>query len=407
MRTYTTLAFAVGATAAQYSASFLPSNPDRAVPAGVKTPNTSGFDNTIIQTSRGGLSVCVSGTVSIQASTSQNLKFNFELPQNQSQVTNTFLRLLSNPSPFAQELVGGTQSVNGTYEIGATLCTPANNTTPDQVQLLTHGIGFDRYYWDFAPGYSYVDVAAQYGHATFFYDRLGVGKSTKSDPLNVVQAALQVEIANVLVQKLREGAFSAHAFSTVIGTGHSFGSIITQAVASRYPQAIDAAILTGYSLNTSGAAPFQLGLNLAIASQNQPYRFGALNNGYLVDGSAISNEMGFFRAPGFDPEILNLAEATKATATFGEFFSISAVTKPAANWTKPVAVVNGNEDLPFCFGNCSAPTNKAEGVFSVLYPHARTTGSYLARDTGHGLNLHYSAVEAYHYIQDFIGQNVH
>ena len=24
-----------------------------------------------------------------------------------------------------------------------------------------------RYYWDFAPGYSYVDVATQAGHATF------------------------------------------------------------------------------------------------------------------------------------------------------------------------------------------------------------------------------------------------
>ncbi|KAF2438587.1 hypothetical protein P171DRAFT_164342 [Karstenula rhodostoma CBS 690.94] len=406
MRTYTTLAFAASA-AAQYSESLLPSKPGGAVPAGVKAPNTSGFDNTTIQTSRGGLAVCVSGTVSVEASTSQNLKFNFELPQNQSQVTNVFLRLLSNPSPFAQELVGGTQSVNGAYEIGATLCTPANNTTPDQVQLLTHGIGFDRYYWDFAPGYSYVDVAAQYGHATFLYDRLGVGKSTKADPLNVVQAALQVEIANVLAQKLRDGAFSDHAFSTVIGTGHSFGSIITQAVTSQYPKVIDAAILTGYSVDTTAAAPFQLGSNLAIASQNQPYRFGALNNGYLVVGSAIALEIGFFRAPGFDPEILSLAEATKGTATFGEFFSISAVTKPAANWTKPVAVVNGNEDLPFCFGNCSVPVNKAEAVFPVLYPQTKTTGAYLVKDTGHGQNLHYSAVEAYHYIQNFIGKNVH
>ncbi|KAL5381160.1 hypothetical protein DPSP01_007414 [Paraphaeosphaeria sporulosa] len=405
MRASTALAFAAGVSA-QYSEWLLPANPGGAVPAGVKTLSTSGFDNPTIQPARGGLAVCVSGTVSVEASTSRNLKFTFELPQNQSQVTNTFLKLLSNPSPFAQELVGGTQSVSGTYEIGVTLCTPANNTTPDQVQLLTHGIGFDRYYWDFAPGYSYVDVAAQYGHATLLYDRLGVGKSTKADPLNVVQAALEVEIANILAQKLRAGAFSSHAFSTVIGTGHSFGSIITQAVTSQYPQAIDAAILTGFSANSTGVAPFTLALNLAIASQNQPYRFGALNNGYLVDGSATASEICFFHAPGFDPEILSLAEATKGTATFGEFFSISAVTRPAANWTKPVAVINGDEDLAFCFGNCSAPVNKAEAVFPLLYPRAKTTGAYLARNTGHGLNLHYSAMEAYHYIQEFIGKNV-
>ncbi|KAF9736726.1 hypothetical protein PMIN06_003543 [Paraphaeosphaeria minitans] len=405
MRFYTAFALAAGA-AAQHSKSPLPSSPGGAVPAGVRPPSTSGFDNATIQPARGGLAVCVSGTVSVKASTSQNLKFNFELPKNQSQVTNVFLRLFSNPSPFAQELVSGTQSASGTYEIGATLCTPANNTTPDQVQLLTHGIGFDRYYWDFAPGYSYVDVAAQYGHATFLYDRLGVGKSTKADPLNVVQAAIEVEIAKVLAQKLRAGAFSNHAFSTVVGAGHSFGSIITQAVTSQYPEAIDAAILTGFSTNSTGTVPFNLAYSQAIASQNQPYRFGALNNGYLVDGGAIANEICFFRAPGFDPEILSLAEATKSTVTLGELFSISAVTKPAANWTKPVAVVNGNEDLAFCFGNCSAPVNKAEAVFPVLYPQAKTTGAYLAKNTGHGLNLHYSAVEAYHYIQDFIDRSV-
>lgn len=279
---------------------------------------------------------------------------------------------------------------------------------------------------DLAPGYSYVDVAAEYGHATLLYDRLGVGESSIDDPLNVVQVPLELEIAKVLAQKLRDGALSNHAFSKVIGTGHSFGSGITQGLTSLYPQVIgkftntsslhklydtdlclDAAILTGFSVNSTGSAPFLLALNLAIASQNQPYRFGSLNNGYLVDGSAISNQIGFFRAPGFDPEILSLGEATKGTVTFGELFSGGAVTKPALNWTKPVAVVNGNEDLPFCFGNCSFPVNKSEAVFPMLYPKVNATGTYIAKDTGHGLNLHYSAVGAYHYIQDFISKNVH
>lgn len=147
---------------------------------------------------------------------------------------------------------------------------------------------------------------------------------------------------------------------------------------------------------------FLQGNNFAIASQIQPYRFSELSNGYLVSASPISNQIGFFRAPNFDPNMLSLADATKGTVTFGELFTTTAVTMPAMNWTKPVAVVNGANDLPFCFGNCSYPTNLAQAALKMLYPATNQTGTYLAPSTGHGLNLHYTAVEAYHYIQDFI-----
>ncbi|EME38054.1 hypothetical protein DOTSEDRAFT_75960 [Dothistroma septosporum NZE10] len=401
----TALALATGATA-QYSSSLLASNPGGAIPAGVQAPSSAGLSNATIQPSRGGLAVCVSGMVSVQASTTKNLKLNLDVPKNQSQVTELFVEDITSGSPFMTEIMGGMQSVNGSYEIGATLCTPANDTKPDQVQILTHGVGFDRYYWDFAPGYSYVDVAAQYNHATFFYDRLGVGKSQKADPLNVIQSPLEVEIANALALKLRQGAFAGCSFKTVIGAGHSFGSIITQAITAQYPSTLDAAILTGFSVNATGMPPFLTGLNLAIASQNQPYRFADLNNAYLVSSSAISNQIGFFRAPGFDPSILAQAEAQKGTVTLGELLTTSAVMATAMNYTHPVAVVNGAEDLPFCLGNCSYPTNKAQAVFPMLYPATNVTGTFLGEVAGHGLNLHYSAVEAYHYIQDFVGKNV-
>lgn len=67
----------------------------------------------------------------------------------------------------------------------------------------------------------------------YSYDRLGVGKSDTPDGLNVVQAPLEVEIAHQLIQMLRAGKFGH--FSKVVGVGHSFGSIITQAITSQYP----------------------------------------------------------------------------------------------------------------------------------------------------------------------------
>lgn len=145
--------------------------------------------------------------------------------------------------------------------------------------------------------------------------------------------------------------------------------------------------------------------NFAIASHVNPYRFSTLSNGYLAADTAISNQIAFFRSPNYDPQMLSLADATKGTVTLGELFSTTAVTAPAMNWTKPVAVVNGDNDLPFCFGNCSYPTNLAQGALTMLYPATNKTGTYLAPTTGHGLNLHYSAVEAYHYIQDFINKS--
>lgn len=230
--------------------------------------------------------------------------------------------------------------------------------------------------------------------------------SSKPDALSVVQTPLEVEILQALITMLRSGYFSNSTFSSVVAAGHSFGSILTQAITAMYPQSLDAAILTGFSTNSTGMTSFTAGNNFAIASQDQPYRFSALSTGYLVASTAISNQVAFFRAPNFDPNILSLADATKGTVTFGELFSTTAVTKVAANYTRPVAVVNGANDLPFCFGNCSYPTNLAQAALTMLYPATSKKGTYLAPTTGHGLNLHYSAVAAYHYIQDFITQNM-
>lgn len=394
-----TLLALAGLAAADYTASF-----GGAIPAGLHTPNTAGFSNATIQPSRGGAAICVSGDVAVQAS-AQNVKFNFTLPKNESEVTNTFLELITQGSPFMQQIMGGMQTISGNYTIASTLCMPANGTMPSSVQLLTHGIGFDRYYWDFAPGYSYVDYAIEQGYATFSYDRLGVGQSATPDPITTVQGPLEASIANELALMLRSSAFANTNFTSVIGVGHSFGSAITQSVTHSHPSTFDAAILTGFSTNQTAIAPFLTSLNLEIASINQPYRFSTLNNGYLVSYSAVSNQYGFFRAPNFSPLVLAAAEASKGSVTFGELFTQAAIAGVASNFTGPVAIVNGDADLPFCFGNCSYPMNKAAAAISMLYPAAKANATYLAPSTGHGLNLHYTALDAYKFIGSFLKQN--
>ncbi|GAB7338761.1 hypothetical protein MBLNU457_5470t1 [Dothideomycetes sp. NU457] len=375
-----------------------------AIPQGVMAPSVAGFNNATLHPSRGGAAICVSGMIPVQASTSKNLQFNYQVPQNESQLTETWVEYITAGSPFMQQIMNGTQTVSGTYDIAATYCIPPSNPKPSSVQLLTHGIGFDRYYWDFAPGYSYVDFAAQAGYGVFFYDRLGVGKSVRPDGLNVVQTPLEVEIAHSLAAMLREGMFAQTNFTKVIGVGHSYGSIISQAITASYPSTFDAAVLTGFSVNTTAVPAFIAAGNLEIASLNQPYRFAGLNNSYMVTATVIGNQIQFFRAPNFDPAVLAEANANKGTVTIGEFFSLTASTKPAMNYTGPVAVVDGANDLPFCFGNCSYPSNQLTPVLSALYPNVpmNMTGTFQVPVTGHGINLHYSAQTAYNYIMTFL-----
>jgi hypothetical protein len=106
-------------------------------------PSRAGLKDPIDHISRGGQATCVSGflNVSVQAT---NEKFNFSVPQNQSQVTEIFLEMITPGSPFPASIMGPKNNVSATYEIAATYCAPLNNTKPDGVQLLTHGVGFDR-----------------------------------------------------------------------------------------------------------------------------------------------------------------------------------------------------------------------------------------------------------------------
>lgn len=263
--------------------------------------NTSGFSNFKISSSSEGFATCISGNVPVSAGTNANAKFLIDGPKDQYAVTAIIVDYLTANSSEATQINGGAATVSGTFNIAAKFCYP-KNWTGSTVQFLIHGIGFNQSYWDFAEGYSYIDVAAKAGYATFSYDRLGVGASDHPDPIQVVQAALQVEIAHSLISSLREGTFAGKKFNKIIGVGHSFGSIQSVGLLAKYPTDYDAVVLTGFSTsNTSQGLTFA-NFNSAIASQNQPARFGGLQNGYLVVDSPIGNQFAFFSYPNFDPK---------------------------------------------------------------------------------------------------------
>ncbi|KAI7085613.1 hypothetical protein KC352_g40892, partial [Hortaea werneckii] len=151
-----------------------------------------------------------------------------EVTETDIEVTNFILNLSQQGNNYTEQVLDGYNTISGSYEIAATYCQPDNGPA-NVLQVLTHGIGFDRSYWDVPfnyPNYSYVaDAVDKQGYSTFAWDRLGIGMSSHGDPIKEIQAYLEVDALRALTEKLREGSISGidNKFNTVVHVGHSFG----------------------------------------------------------------------------------------------------------------------------------------------------------------------------------------
>ncbi|KAF2621295.1 alpha/beta-hydrolase [Macroventuria anomochaeta] len=211
---------------------------------------------------------------------------------------------------YTAELFTGFQTLQKSIKISAQYCTPDGGSN-GIVQVLSHGIGFDKTYWDLSYDdykYSYVNVATASGYSTLAIDRFGIGNSTHGDPFNEIQAQAEVEALNEVTKKLRVGSISeiSCSYEKVVHVGHSFGSVQTFWLSALYPNNTNGVVLTGYS-NAAEFFPYIVaGWNLHSARLNQPFRFGnasatgvqALAQQYGVQGdivpglTAILNKIG-------------------------------------------------------------------------------------------------------------------
>lgn len=409
------------APASQYQfPSWDPSNPSWA--NGIPRKYSAGFEKPAVSASKAGVAVCIGGNVPVVVD-APAVPLDIPLPQNQSDVTELFFEFLQADGPFARATSAAASNasasssssstvstpmhqVSGNYSIYGLLCYPrATGINASNIQILTHGIGWGAKYWDVAPGYSYVDVAAQQGYTTFSYDRLGVGASDHPDPINVVQTSTEITVLHSLVTSLRKGALACTSFKKVIGIGHSLGSAITSGLTAAVPTDLDAAILTGYSLSSTGLPTFFAAQDFTIANQSDPTRFSHLNSGYLVANNIIGTQFAFFRSPNFPAANLAIAQASAQTLTIGELFSTIEPPKPAANYTGAVQVVTGANDQPFCDGDCLSGGQDALLAVKKLYPKASAFGTFMPNGTGHAVNLHYAAHESYEQIMAFLAKN--
>lgn len=239
---------------------------------------------------------CVGGVINVTISAPTS-RLNISPNINQQNATEVIQELLQTNSPAAK-YVGGTATVSGTYLVGATICGPPGaTTTPNTIQVLTHGFGLTRAYWDIAPGNSWVDALASSGYYTLAYDWLGTGTSQRVDPVNEAQFPTHIEVLHALSAQLRAGEILSHRFTKIVGVGHSLGSVVQMAAAAKYPGDWDALVLTGVADSLDYIPQTALSLTPLRAADDPSGKWRGLPGAYLVDGSAIGVQQAFYRYP--------------------------------------------------------------------------------------------------------------
>lgn len=92
--------------------------------------------------------ICTNFTVPITIS-ARNGVFNLAVPQTSLQVPDLVLNITQQGRNFTDTVLTGYATVGGTYNISAKYCRPSSsnstsNSTSNTLQILTHGIGFDK-----------------------------------------------------------------------------------------------------------------------------------------------------------------------------------------------------------------------------------------------------------------------
>lgn len=166
---------------------------------------------------------------------------------------------------------------------------------------------------------------------------------------------MQAAILKELITLVRSGKFSSPPSNLVL-LGHSFGSVISNAVLSSDPEMVDAAILTGIAYNASGSIPLQA-KQVRLAKLANPEKWSKLDGGYAVWVDIFSNieeyELSyryqivsnvsdevtrFFKVPFYERDVVQYAEDNKAPSALLENLSIGTTNVSSPAFTGPVMV---------------------------------------------------------------------
>ncbi|KAH8726413.1 Alpha/Beta hydrolase protein [Phaeosphaeriaceae sp. PMI808] len=302
----------------------------------------------------------------------------------------------------------GSENVTASYEISGTFCspkTPAGNGREKTVLLTTHGLAYDRRYWDstYKPDeYSFVEAMINEGYSIFFYDRLGTGRSQViSGYIN--QAEIQVEIIATLASLIRDGSYTGTIGKPkkLVLVGHSYGSYTSNLAVAKYPKLADATVLTGmaYAGDSDGKKSLEA-MAPRIASSLNPDRFSQLDTGYVLAADIYTHINTFFKAPAYEADAARHAYSINAPLAVTEYLSIATKSPVAPNFEGAVLVTTGEFDFLACDGECYSSFAKQR--LDMIFPKSRFRETFVHPDAGHAINFATNATGFYEGISKFL-----
>lgn len=276
------------------------------------------------------------------------------------------------------------------------------------LQLMVHGATLNKSYWDFPYGgsrYSYVDFANLLGFATFAYDRVGSGDSDTAPGalLNVGNAAY---VNHQIVEALRGGTFGA-SFDKIIQLGHSFGSLISVAGASIYPDDIDGLVLTGFTHQATQQAVEGTQAHVYPAFLDPKFAGSGLDSTYFTTMPGSRNIL-FFNPSFTEPGVLAADEAEKDIMTLGLILDIPRhLSTESLAVEVPVYMIMGTDDFFYCGEQVDCEHNDNQSFHGYESGFFNTDlETKLIPHVGHSLFQHKNSLLVYALVNDWIFRKV-
>lgn len=286
-----------------------------------------------------------------------------------------------------------------TETAAATFCTPLHWADgARQVDILVAGGTYTREYWDFSfdpETYSYVDDTLSAGRATFNFDRLGTGASSRPDGRGLT-VSNDAFVLHQLITWLHEQGY-AH----VNAVGHSLGSVTLTNEAARWHD-LDRMVLTGI-IHLPGVGPNSIGMfaNTYPATLDPITAGRGTDDGYMTTLPGRRGSI-FYNPATADPAVIDHDERTKDVGSVGETTeSMTMLLSPAQvsatrSITARVLVVMGAEDTIFC--NLLVSCREASSIAANEAPYYSGAADFdvlVVPDAAHNLALHPNAPQTF------------
>jgi pimeloyl-ACP methyl ester carboxylesterase len=198
-----------------------------------------------------------------------------------------------------------------------------------------------------------------------------------------------------VVASLRSGALGT-PFRRVVWVGHSLGSTDGIMVVARYPDDIDALVVTGLLHGQSAEQGAALAAQVHPANDEERFAGLGLDAGYDTFRPGGRAQL-FYHPATADPAMVRMDEETRDVVAFGtklpEVLSVLFPPRPQDGLTHrvnlPVLLVLGQRDAMFCGADwldCDSPTAVQDYEAAYYGPGASLT-TMVIPDTGHCLAL--------------------